>query len=293
MTKDSFEDIRILNNFYQTSSFYPMPVVLVSTVAESGQTNLGPYSLCFPHRIAGENRRAMKLIARADSNTATNIRRTGLCAINFIPDDKKYMENCVMLGFPGETTEEKMKNSIFTLVPSKRAQEEQNTGKKYPEIVAEAFQVFECSVCPDIPIEIDEETNECHMILNVERILLKSRYKKTLLEGSNDFPRVPVDFGFRNNAYFWFMKSSRPYKVGIPEAKKVKASSVKFAAERCDPDFLWTDEACERLVKVPRIFLTKVIREVNAQAQKAGIKTITAEFLDKIRDKRSQEKGRA
>lgn len=34
-----FKDLRIVDNFYQTSSFFPMPVVLASTVSESGQTN--------------------------------------------------------------------------------------------------------------------------------------------------------------------------------------------------------------------------------------------------------------
>jgi hypothetical protein len=37
-----FVDVRILDNFYQTSSFFPMPVLLVSTLNESGTTNLGP-----------------------------------------------------------------------------------------------------------------------------------------------------------------------------------------------------------------------------------------------------------
>ena len=40
---NDFEDVRMLDNFYQTSSFFPMPVVLVSTLSEEGQTNLGPY----------------------------------------------------------------------------------------------------------------------------------------------------------------------------------------------------------------------------------------------------------
>lgn len=56
MAQDDFTDVKILDNFYQTSCFYPMPVVLVSTLAESGQTNLGPYSLCFPHVISGRTR---------------------------------------------------------------------------------------------------------------------------------------------------------------------------------------------------------------------------------------------
>jgi hypothetical protein len=77
---DDFEDVSILDNFYQTSSFFPMPVVLVGTLAENGQTNLGPYSLCFPHVVSGQH--AMMLIARGTSNTAANIRRTGRATIN-------------------------------------------------------------------------------------------------------------------------------------------------------------------------------------------------------------------
>ncbi|MHA2302040.1 MAG: hypothetical protein ACXACD_13925 [Candidatus Thorarchaeota archaeon] len=73
-----FEPIRILDNYYQTSSFFPMPVVLISTVSESGQTNLGPYSLCFPFVIADQGKFSMMLASRSDSNTALNIKRTGL-----------------------------------------------------------------------------------------------------------------------------------------------------------------------------------------------------------------------
>lgn len=72
-----FEQIRIVDNFYQTSSFFPMPVVIISTLAESGQTNLGPYSLCFPHIVAGQDKFSMMLICRETSNTAMNIKRTG------------------------------------------------------------------------------------------------------------------------------------------------------------------------------------------------------------------------
>ena len=287
MTDNGFEEVKILNNFYQTSSFFPMPVVLVSTITESGKTNLGPYSLCFPYRIAGEKTQAMKLIARGDSNTAINIRRTGVCAINFIEDDKKYLENCVMLGFPGETTEEKMVNSIFTLIPSTR--ENVDASITYPEIVEEAFQIYECIVDPNHSIEIDEDTGECHMILRIEKIIMKEKWKKALIEGKG-FPRVPIDYGFRNNAYFWFSKHSKPYKVPIPESKTVDISTVRFAVERTDPDIIWTDEACEKIVKVPRVFLSQVIRGVNEKAREKGITEITAEFMDEVRDKRSDEK---
>ena len=44
----SFKDLRIVDNFYQTSSYYPMPTVMVSTLAADGSTSVGSYSLCFP-----------------------------------------------------------------------------------------------------------------------------------------------------------------------------------------------------------------------------------------------------
>ena len=73
----SFKDLRIVDNFYQTSSFYPMPVVCISTVNEDGSLNVGSYSLCFPYYIAGKDRYAMILECRNNSNTCLNLLRTG------------------------------------------------------------------------------------------------------------------------------------------------------------------------------------------------------------------------
>lgn len=38
---DELKELRIVDNFYQTSAFFPMPTVLAGTVAENGKTNLG------------------------------------------------------------------------------------------------------------------------------------------------------------------------------------------------------------------------------------------------------------
>lgn len=284
---DDFVDVRILDNFYQTSSFFPMPVVLISTLAESGQTNLGPYSLCFPHMITGGHCHAMMLIARGTSNTAQNIIRTKVCAINFIPHKKKYMKNCVMLGYPGETTEEKMKHSIFTLIPSTRA--DSRGAQQYPPLVKEAFQVFECTWDDTYPLKHREDLIEYHFLLRIDKILLKKKWRDCLFKGKG-FPRMPVDFGYRDNVRFWFAKHSRPYAVPIPEGKGQALETVKYACSRFDPDIIWEDEACAKIVKVPRIFLNKVIGGVVEEAKKAGITVITPEFMDKVRDKRSSEK---
>ena len=60
------------------------------------------------------------------------------------------------------------------------------------------------------------------------------------------FPNLPSDYGFRNNAHFWFTRHSPPYREPIPRSK---------------------------------------------EAGKAGVRTITPEFLDAMRDKREREKG--
>jgi flavin reductase (DIM6/NTAB) family NADH-FMN oxidoreductase RutF len=277
-----FESVTMLDNFYQASSFFPMPVVLVSTVAETGQINLGPYSLCFPHVVTGKDRHAMMLVARSDSNTAVNILRTGKCAINFIPDKKKYMKNCVMLGYPGETTEEKMKNSIFTLALSDL---DSSGDTRRPDLVREAFQVFECSWDDSYPLTDTEGAIEYHFLLRIDRILLTPKWKQCLQKGRG-FPRMPVDYGFRDNNQFWFASHSRPYRVPIPASKETTILAVQYACTHYDPDVVWQDDACRQIVKVPKIFLKKVIAGVVDAAKKEGITEITPDFLEKVRDKR-------
>ncbi len=283
---NDFEDVRMLDNFYQTSSFFPMPVVLVSTLSEEGQTNLGPYSLCFPHVIAG--RYAMMLITREDSNTAENIRRTGVCAINFIPDDKKFMENTVELGWPGDTTEEKMKRSIFNLLPSMRP--DNGNGGNYPEIVKESIQVFECTW--DQSAEVTEAAGASNFVLDVNHIFMKKKYKEAIVRGMDDksFPNLPIDWGFRDNLYFWFAEPRKPYKVRIPEDRGTSLNTITYAAKRYDPSITWDDAACEMIMNVPRVFLKRVFKGVIEQAKAEGVTHISPEFMQKVRDKRDVEK---
>ncbi len=277
-----FDSVKKLDNFYQASAFFPMPVVLISTVSDSGQINLGPYSLCFPHIVTGKNRYGMMLIARGSSNTAVNIQRTGLCAINFIPDKKKYLKNCVMLGYPGETTEEKMKNSIFTLQPSDL---DPAPGKYRPDLVREAFQVFECTWDESFPLTDTDGAIEYHFLLRVDRILLGRRWKNCLEKGRG-FPKMPVDYGFRDNNQFWFASHSRPYRVPIPASKGTTLETIQYACTHYDPDIVWQEDACLKILQVPKIFLKTVIAGVVKEARCQGITEITPEFMDSVRAKR-------
>ena len=102
----SFKNLRIVDNFYQTSAFFPMPTVLVGTLADDNSTSLGPYSLVQPYYIAGKDYYAMLLCCRNSSNTAQHLLARDKCTLNFIPDDKKMFKETVRLGWPGATPEE-------------------------------------------------------------------------------------------------------------------------------------------------------------------------------------------
>ena len=300
---DKLKELRIVDNFYQTSAFYPMPTILVSTVSESGQTNLGAYSLCFPYYIAGKDYYAMLLECRNSSNTAQNLLRTKKATLNFIPDNRKYFNEAVRLGFPGDTTEQKMKDCLFTLVDSE-------LGKDRPQIVAESFQVFECSWDDSLEDAFKDKAGNlegyeppyrnfigitskfgAHFILKIDKILMKEKYHNSIVNGvkSCNFPRVPVDYGYRDSTNFWYTKFTRPIAEKI-QAKEGDVKSVIYAAERIDPNIKFTDEACAKLTKIPRVFLKAALTQMVNIAKEEGITTIDEAALTIINDKRRKEK---
>ena len=300
---DDFKDLRIVDNFYQTSAFFPMPTTLVGTISENGQTNLGAYSLCFPYYIAGKDYYAMILECRNSSNTAQNILRTKKCSLNFITDDRKFFKEAVRLGFPGDTTEEKMKNCLFTL-------RESTLGEGRPKIVGEAYQVFECS-WDDSLEEAYLDKAGClegyeppyrnfngitskfgaHFILKIDKILMKPKYYDAIVGGvsAKDFPRVPVDYGYRDSTNFWYTRFKKPIPEKI-QAKEGDVKSVIYAASRIDPDVKFTEGACSKLTKIPRIFLKAALTQMVEIAKEENISLIDEAALEIINDKRRKEK---
>lgn len=99
---------------------------------------IGSYSLSFPYYIAGKGRYAMLLECRNTSNTCHNLLQRGKCALNFITDDRAYFKEAVRFGFPGPS-KEKMKESIYH-----GGWPEQPYRQNPPQVIAEAYQVFEC-----------------------------------------------------------------------------------------------------------------------------------------------------
>jgi hypothetical protein len=76
----------------------------------------------------------------------------------------------------------------------------------------------------------------------------------------------------------------------IPAAKEMDISTVRFAADRTDPNIKFTDDACEKLVKVPRIFLKVALESCAKWARENQVTVITAKEMDIINDKRNKEK---
>ncbi len=120
------------------------------------------------------------------------------------------------MGFPGDTPEEKMKDCIFTLEEELMAEE--NSNEKFPQVVAESFQVMECT------------------------------WMRELDNAQDD------------------------------------------AADRIDDEISFTDEACAKLVKVPRIFLNTALKGCVKWAKENNADVIDAEHMDIINDKRAKEK---
>lgn len=120
---------------------------------------------------------------------------------------------------------------------------------------------------------------------------MKQKYYDSIVDGvtAKNFPDVPVDYGYRDSTNFWCSKFKRPFPEKIP-AKEGDVNSVKYAAKRIDPDVTFTDEACSRLTKIPRIFLKAALTQMVKIAKEEGITVIDPAALDIINDKRRAEK---
>lgn len=310
MKEERFKNLDPKDNFYQTSLFFPMPVVMIGTLTSEGETTLGPYSLVAPYYIAGKDCYAMLLECRNSSNTAQNILREGKCTINFIPDDKKLFKEAVRMGWPGDKPEEKMKNTIFQLEDSQLKKEDPNG--RYPKIVSQAFQVIECTWLRELdnadndkPGNLDGYEGPYHMfngitskfgahfILKIEKIDMKEKYWNSIVNGvnKNNFPPVPVDYGYRDSKNFWCSRFKKPRPELLP-MRKGSLDSVRFCAERLQTDVKFTDDALLMLVNVPRVFLSLVLKGCVKWANENDVKIITEKEMKIINDKRSKEKNK-
>lgn len=223
----SFENLRIVDNFYQTSLYFPMPTVIISTLCEDQSTNLGPYSLVQPYYVAGKDYYAMLLCCRNSSNTAQNILRNGKCTLNFIDDKPSTFAEAVKLSWPGDKPSEKMPKCNFKL---EKSMIEEETGEQRPMVLTDAIQAIECTWMRELDGADKDQVGElngyegpyhdfngitskfgAHFILRVDKILMKKKYSDAIINGvrAKDFPPLPVDYGYRDSKNFWFHRKKK------------------------------------------------------------------------------------
>ena len=305
----SFENLRIVDNFYQTSLFFPMPTVIISTLCEDGTTNLGPYSLIQPYYVAGKDYYAMLLCCRNSSNTAQNILRNGKCALNFIDDSPKNFKEAVKLSWPGDKPSEKMPKCNFKL---EKSMIEEESGEARPMVLTDAIEAIECTwmreldgADKDAPGELNGYEGPyhdfngitskfgAHFILRVDKILMKKKYSDAIINGvrAKDFPALPVDYGYRDSKNFWYHRKTR-MRAELLQVRKATIESVRYAADRVDDKVKFTDEALETILGVPRVFLPLVLKGCVAWAKENGVELITPEHMQIINDKRAKEKNK-
>lgn len=305
----SFENLRIVDNFYQTSLFFPMPTVVISTLCEDGSTTLGPYSLVQPYYVAGKDYYAMLLSCRNSSNTAQNILRTGKCTISFIDDKPSTFKEAVKLSWPGDKPSDKMPRCKFKLEPGLV---EEETGEKRPHVLTDAIQVIECTWVRELDGAANDKPGElngyeppyhdfngitskfgAHFILKIDKILMKKKYSDAIINGvkSKDFPPLPVDYGYRDSKNFWFHRKTK-MRAELLQVRKASLESVRYAADRVDDVVKFTDEALMTVLGVPRVFLPLVLKGCVSWAKENNVTLITEVEMKIISDKRAQEKNK-
>jgi flavin reductase (DIM6/NTAB) family NADH-FMN oxidoreductase RutF len=282
---EPFVQMHTKDNFYQSVSFFPMTFACITTVNERGTTSIGPHSLIFPFDISEAH--SMMLISRASSNTATSLRRVGKCALNFIEFNKDWLKAVVDLGYPGQTPEDKMKDVPFELMKTPDPQFRDDPD--FPLLMKDAFQIFECTVDGTFNYEPKREAAaplvENFFSLKIESVLMKESFKQKL-DNRDEFPDMPISYGFRGGNEFWFTRHSAPFYFPVPRDKGPDHASIWYKANKLDPAVRFTEDACRALTGVPKPFIDVVLDGIVEEAKKRSVSMVGPDFVETINQER-------
>jgi flavin reductase (DIM6/NTAB) family NADH-FMN oxidoreductase RutF len=274
------------DNWYQRSSFYGSSFSLITTVSESGETNIGPYQLSAPFEVIG--RGSWMVISRPGSNTDTNVKRTLKCVLNFVEYSEERIKTILEFGYPGQTTEEKMEyNNVFELIDSPTPGHESND--IYPKIIKEAYQAYECTLDIDRINEnpILRDSPSSHLLLNIDTILVKESWMERIDGGGDRMPNIPLTYGFRGASTFWFGDSAPAYKLPIPD-RGPQLDLVHYEANRMDDVVRFTEGASQQLVGIPNAFLRTVLEGIIKQAKVRDVELVDEDFVIALNKEREE-----
>ena len=280
-----FVNIEAVDNFYQASAFIPMSFALITTVHENGETGIGPHALVYPFSVTKPY--SMLLISRPTSGTAFNIHRTRKCALNYVLFDRDCLRGITKMGYPGMPLEDKIRANPYTFVDSPTP--ENAADPDFPKIIRESFQVLECTWddCFDLQSKTDAfgNTYDGHFNLLVDRILMKDEYAAGVEKGEI-FPNMPIFCGYRGNRGFWFAEHDEPFTIPLPKIEGMEYQTIFYIGNRIDPDIQFTEEACRKLVAIPKPFMKEALSGIVDLARADGVNEIDEAYIDKINAER-------
>lgn len=276
-----FVEIPPVDNFYQTCAFIPMSFALVTTVHDNGETGIGPHALVYPFSITKPY--SMLLISRSSSGTAANIRRTGKCALNYVPFDRQALTGIARMGYPGMSLADKQQANPYTLIDS--ATPSRAADPDFPQVLAESAQIMECTW--EDSFGLQERTDDfgrpydSHFTLRVERILVDAGIAPGIEKGEV-FPQLPIFYGFRANRGFWFAEHREPFSIALPKARGGELQSVYYQANRIDANVRFNRDACRHLTAIPGPFLKDALKRIAAAALESGVSEVDEDFLERF-----------
>ena len=136
------------------------------------------------------------------------------------------------------------------------------------------------------PIRDDGKTPE-YFVLRIERILMKETWAKNLQNGATMLPNIPLAYGFRDGAKFWFAEHKKPFWFPTPTDKGPKEEAVLYEANRLDPENVqFTRDACKQLTGIPRPFLKTALKGIIKRAKADGVSVVDLDYVKKLNEER-------
>ena len=197
------------------------------------------------------------------------------------------IETILKFGYPGQTTSQKMEYNSFELIDSPTPGRESN--EIFPKILAEAYQVYECTLdvkrIEENPILRDSTST--HLLLNIDNILLKEKWLGHVDGTKDTMPDIALTYGFRGGATFWFGEAQPAYKLPIPDMGP-NYEIIHYEANRIDDDVKFTWGASKQLTGIPNAFLQNVLGGIVKQAKARGITEVDEDFVLLLNKEREQ-----
>jgi len=145
--------------------------------------------------------------------------------------------------------------------------------------------VFECVVDGEFKYHPARETDpslaEDFIALRVENIMLRQSFKKKL-DSRDEFPNMPISYGFRGGSEFWFTSHAEPFHFPLPRGKELEPDFIYQIANKLDPGVHFTIEACSLLVGIPPAFLEAALGVFVSKAKQQGTDTVDLDFANSL-----------